>query len=542
MKLTVTSFLFLFFTYLITNSLHAQSTDSTQYYVRLIKNPRQSNDLARAFKYFLKEKETSVKTKSLIQEIYANQNLAEIHKKLGHLYESEQFNIETLRLLELVENKTAWTDNCYLKTINELGILYREKKDYLTALSFYNEALKTATLPKNISTLLNNKGRTYESLQQLDNAKEFYEKAYKMAIEVNDSSKIARSLSNLSYVKSKLKIPGAEEGLIEALNLRLKGKSSNALGSSYSHLTKFYLSKKDTTNMTKYSDLFLHMAHKNGVARQLESALRLKIQIGDSNNAKEYLRLSDSLLTINKTQLNNFNYYMYQYDKKEKDLQESILVNERLIYLLLFIALGAVSIYFILKYKHRKEKLQEIYNTETRISRKIHDEVANDVYHVMTQLQGSPDANKTLLDNLEDIYKRTRDISRENSSIDLHMNFKDLISDLLLSYKTERINVISMGIQQMKWEHLNDLQKSTVYRVLQELLTNTNKHSQASIIVINFSHSGKSIVINYKDNGVGTELIKGNGLQNTVNRIHSINGSITFESEKEKGFKAIITI
>ncbi|MEP3969203.1 MAG: ATP-binding protein, partial [Nonlabens sp.] len=85
-------------------------------------------------------------------------------------------------------------------------------------------------------------------------------------------------------------------------------------------------------------------------------------------------------------------------------------------------------------------------------------------------------------------------------------------------------------------------QKSTVYRVLQELLTNTNKHSQASIIVINFSHSGKSIVINYKDNGVGTELIKGNGLQNTVNRIHSINGSITFESEKEKGFKAIITI
>lgn len=542
MKLTFTSFLFLFFTYLITNSLHAQSTDSTQYYVRLIKNPKQSNDLARAYKYFSKQKIKHYKAGLFLKEIYDNQNLAEIQKELGLIYESERLNVETLRLIDRLEKKTPWTDHCYLKTINELGILYREKKDYTEALSFYDEALNKVKLPKNISTLLNNKGRTYESLEQLEKAKGFYEKAYDIAIEVNDSSKIARSLSNLSYVKSKLNIPGAEEGLLEALNIRRKGKNSNALGSSYTHLTKYYLSKKDTLNMSKYSDLFLNMAYKNGAIRQLESALRLKIQIGDSNNAKEYLRLSDSLITINKTKLNNFNHYVYQYNKKEKDLQDSKLKNERLIYLLLFIALGAVSIYFILKYKHRKEKFQEIYNTETRISRKIHDEVANDVYHVMTQLQDSPETNKTLLDHLEDIYKRTRDISRENSSIDLNIKFKDLISDLLLSYKTERINVLSMGIQQINWQHLNNLQKSTIYRVLQELLTNTNKHSQASIIVINFSYTGKSIVINYKDNGIGTELIKGNGLQNTENRIHSINGSITFESETEKGFKAIITI
>jgi signal transduction histidine kinase len=68
------------------------------------------------------------------------------------------------------------------------------------------------------------------------------------------------------------------------------------------------------------------------------------------------------------------------------------------------------------------------------------------------------------------------------------------------------------------------------------------KHSEASFVFINFSSTGNSISINYKDNGVGAHLIKGNGLQNMENRVHSINGSITFESEIGNGFKSIIRI
>ena len=78
--------------------------------------------------------------------------------------------------------------------------------------------------------------------------------------------------------------------------------------------------------------------------------------------------------------------------------------------------------------------------------------------------------------------------------------------------------------------------------MLQELLTNMKKHSNASIVVLSFEKSGKYLIINYKDNGIGTSLTKRNGLQNTENRIQSINGTITFESEINKGFKAIIMI
>ena len=53
---------------------------------------------------------------------------------------------------------------------------------------------------------------------------------------------------------------------------------------------------------------------------------------------------------------------------------------------------------------------------------------------------------------------------------------------------------------------------------------------------------GKKTVISYTDNGVGGAIKKSTGLQNVENRIESINGTITFETEPNKGFKTKIII
>jgi len=79
---------------------------------------------------------------------------------------------------------------------------------------------------------------------------------------------------------------------------------------------------------------------------------------------------------------------------------------------------------------------------------------------------------------------------------------------------------------------------------LQELMVNMRKHSSCSLVVIGFETYQKGIEINYSDNGIGcSELLKlKKGLQNAENRILSINGTITFETEKNKGFKAKVRI
>jgi signal transduction histidine kinase len=235
-------------------------------------------------------------------------------------------------------------------------------------------------------------------------------------------------------------------------------------------------------------------------------------------------------------------------DEAKLELTESKLDEEKqtrykIIYLSIgsFILLSSIFLYFILKSRHKKEKLIEVYKTETRISKKVHDEVANDVYRVMTKLQSSQMIQEDVLDDLEDIYTKTRDISKENSAIDVTENFHEILNDLLLSYRNTHINVITKNISKVDWQKVSSEKKTALYRVLQELMTNMKKHSSASIVVLAFNQSEK-LKINYSDNGVGCILKKNNGLQNAENRIKSINGTIKFESQINGGFKAKILI
>jgi signal transduction histidine kinase len=75
-------------------------------------------------------------------------------------------------------------------------------------------------------------------------------------------------------------------------------------------------------------------------------------------------------------------------------------------------------------------------------------------------------------------------------------------------------------------------------------MVNMKKHSQCSLVVIAFESKKNTIEINYSDNGIGCpEMLNfKKGLQNAENRILSIKGTITFETETDKGFKAKMII
>ena len=160
----------------------------------------------------------------------------------------------------------------------------------------------------------------------------------------------------------------------------------------------------------------------------------------------------------------------------------------------------------------------------------------------MTKLQSNDNINEDVLDDLEQIYLKTRDISKENSTIHVNQGFEILLTDLLANYSSNQVNVITKDIVKVDWKKVSDVKKTALYRVLQELMTNMKKHSQANIVVVVFSQKNKKVTINYNDNGIGTTLKKHNGLQNVENRIQSVGGTITFTSTINKGFKANIIL
>lgn len=213
-------------------------------------------------------------------------------------------------------------------------------------------------------------------------------------------------------------------------------------------------------------------------------------------------------------------------------------------FVLLIMSVLFMVVYSFYKFqiRHKKEKIREIYNTETRISKVIHDELANDVYNVMSGLEAIAPAET--MDKLEHIYSLTRNISRENMQIDTGPGYLDHLTALLSAICPEDARLIISG-RTIPLNDLNPEKKFVVYRVLQEIMVNMKKHSRASLVALVFTEEKKYLKIDYSDNGEGATrqaIRNGNGLKNVENRIFSVNGKLTFETERGKGLKIMILI
>jgi len=174
--------------------------------------------------------------------------------------------------------------------------------------------------------------------------------------------------------------------------------------------------------------------------------------------------------------------------------------------------------------------------------------LANDVYQAMTYAETqdlhTTDKKEHLLEHLDHIYTRTRNISQQNSEIPVDGRYKDALLDLINSFSSEKVNVMVTNSQDIEWSTLRNTTKIALYRVLQELLVNMKKHSQSTVVVLRFAATKTHLEVNYADNGLGTTsaLISKKGLQNVENRITDIKGTITFDSATGKGFKVAIRL
>ena len=92
-------------------------------------------------------------------------------------------------------------------------------------------------------------------------------------------------------------------------------------------------------------------------------------------------------------------------------------------------------------------------------------------------------------------------------------------------------------------EDISDELKISVYRVIQELITNSIRHGEASEMKLSIEHQFNTLRINCRDNGKGYTLIKeGNGLKGIKERVNKLGGNVKFSSKINEGFETIIYI
>ncbi|WP_343591594.1 ATP-binding protein [Flavobacterium sp.] len=518
----------------------------------------QQNNYNSAFYYFNKSKIVFENIKDSSNVVYSLIQMASIQQINGDYYGSKETLTEALPYSKKEKDYTAAINNLF-------GIADKELSLYNDAIYYYKQSIKGIKDSNFKQSPLNNIAVIYIKQKKYDNAIQILDSlSTRKKSEDRDTQKSnSRIIDNLGYAYYKKGL--TEKSLIflnEGLRLRIEINDDYGSIGSYLHLAEFY-SKIDSKKSNEFGNKAYAIATKlNSVDERLKALSYLITNGSDKKFAQKYIAINDSIISVRNNYKNKFAKIKYD-SKKEKDENQRLRLKQaenlvaikeaekdKIILFATLIAVILLGVYLRNRYKH-KTRLVEIkiaYDTETRIAKDIHDGLANDVFHAITYTQTQPLANENnkenLLQKLDNIYSRVRGISRENNDIDTGQKFPNNLKEMLSTYNSNQTNVIINGIEKINWDSIEDLKKITIQRVLHELMVNMKKHSEAPVVSIKFYTNANSLLIDYSDNGKGCEkskIIK-NGLQNMENRILSNNGTITFETEPNKGFKVKITM
>lgn len=543
------------------------------YYLSMSKNDS-------AYYYYL-EAEKKYET------IKDKENLANtiLHKAYVLQYEKDFIGseIETIKVLNIAKElkDEILIYNCYVNLGSSLSGL----GNYEKALEYHQKSLSQIRKIKdeNYKPLLqaqavNNIGFVYLNLGKFKEASEIFTEGLK----INNLREIQPVLySSLldNYAYSRFKI-NKEEGLKEfkeALKVSDEIEDIYSKINSRIHLTEYYLSKKDTPVALQYNEEANRLAKESNYNKEVLQTLDFFTQLKPKEGlkyAKEYIKLSDSLQQQERLTRNKLARIEYETDEIIVE-KEAISNQFRIILIASLLIFSFGILFYIIMYQRGKHKEllfnqeqqkanEEIYKLmldkqdeidevkkkeKLRISQELHDSIMNKLtgtrlnLFVLSKKRDEETIQKCLehINGLQNIEKEIRTIAHElhNEAFLTKDNFRSLLEQLFQNQKeTYQTNCECSIASDDTIETISALVKMNVYRIIQEILNNVNKHAKATKVTLRLYIEEGFLCLYITDNGIGFKVSKlksGIGLKNMQSRAETINGKLTIKSDKGKG-------
>lgn len=188
----------------------------------------------------------------------------------------------------------------------------------------------------------------------------------------------------------------------------------------------------------------------------------------------------------------------------------------------------------------------------TRIAREIHDSLG----HTLTSLNIQLDIARKLQERNPEKATDALDVAKQLASqslTDVRMaiqsirdtsdfNFENALHNLLADVKQRNEMDVDVKLD------VQDLPPSVafqIFRVIQECLTNVQKHAEASQVKIELEQTDEKLKLNVSDNGRGMpteQQHSGFGIRGMRERIESMNGTVAITAQPNKGTNINVSI
>lgn len=479
------------------------------------------------------------------------------------------------------------------RTNNELSVYYRKLKQFDKALECLDRSFATCIKCKDsacVETSLNNRAVVYEMKGDFKKAIYFYFKAINMAESNSNKQGLAYIYMDASYCYKLMgKLDSAE--ILVNKSIMLMRELNNFQGEGLNLINKgdILAEKRNYQEAVHVYNDCIYLAQKldyNDLRQQAYFQLAQVLNLmGDYEKASSYLvksyELKDSLLNLAKVKSLSEMEIKYETEKIENNLlierQNNILnqlkieqKNKWIIGVISFAVFVALTLFIWYQRSLRvkqseKDKaiidernkgilavIEATENERQRIAKDLHDGIGQQMSGIklmLSNLYGDKNHSDTLskVSNLLD-----------KTSAELRTISHQMMPKVLSAFGVEPAmrqsleeNLISSNIQyEFDYfnlpERLNQEIELVIYRVFQELLNNSIKHSNASKLSIQLYKNQKHLIFVFEDNGTGFKLdenaLNGIGITNMKTRLNSVKGEISIDSKISRGTITTIRI
>ncbi|MCF8304104.1 MAG: sensor histidine kinase [Bacteroidales bacterium] len=548
--------------------------------------------------YYNKAYELSEATNDSVNMAGTICNIGLTYWHIGRYQSALEYFYDALAWFELKHPKSR----NMVSTYNNIGMIYNKLEDYENALLIYKKALEINKELKdtiNETALLTNLGDTYQGMGNYEKAWEVFQKALRYKKLNNDNYGISLVSVELADLHLELdSLEKAKQCIQDCFKYCGRTGNQSIKVDAYQLMSEMYQKQGEIQRPLRYTMMAYELAKKIESLRLqkdcCETLSDLYALEPDYENAfkyqQEYSRLNDSL--VNRHQLS----YIYdlklnqEIDQKSHEIallnelkanqkltiekQELKLKNRNLLIiiiagLLVLILSGGYIWYIRVRYRQKQKldrqalmKKEELasrtmeaeLNERERISKDLHDSLGQYLGFCKLQLSryskrsvpqadGNNGSLNKVIQVLDESIDEVRNIIHNLSPSMLQQKgFARAVNDLV-----ERFNQLSGTRIHLDMEGLEAgldyITGNTLYRVIQEVLTNALKYSGADKITLQVIRGDNDVTVMVEDNGKGfdpSENGKGMGLRNIRTRMENIHGKVYLDSRINRG--TIVTL